>query len=117
MRVHHRRLLLSLVPAWLAISGGSDALAQTSAARSGAWSNPDTWANRKVPVAGDRVTIARDQNVVLDVSPPALGGVSIDGKLNFSNDADVELTTEWIMLHGELAIGSESSPHTRYTRT
>jgi cell migration-inducing and hyaluronan-binding protein len=113
MRVHHRRLLLSLVPAWLAISGGSDALAQTSAARSGAWSNPDTWANRKVPVAGDRVTIARDQNVVLDVSPPALGGVSIDGKLNFSNDADVELTTEWIMLHGELAIGSESSPHTR----
>ncbi len=26
---------------------------------------------------------------------------------------DLELTTEWIMLHGELAIGSEASPHTR----
>src|SRR6185503_222023 len=30
-----------------------------------------------------------------------------------ANDADLELTTEWIMLHGELAIGSEASPHTR----
>src|SRR5690606_2597350 len=47
------------------------------------------------------------------VSPPPLGGLSIDGKLTFSNDADLELTTEWIMLHGELAIGSEDRPHTR----
>src|SRR5690606_20878372 len=51
--------------------------------------------------------------VILDVSPPALGGLSIDGKLTFSNDADLELTTEWIMLHGELAIGSEANPQTR----
>src|SRR5690606_3192056 len=27
--------------------------------------------------------------------------------------ADLELTTEWIVLHGELTIGSEDSPHTR----
>src|SRR5690606_24483471 len=74
---------------------------------------PATWPNGKVPVAGDKVVIAKDKNVVLDVSPPALGGLSIDGKLTFSNSADLELTTEWIMLHGELAIGSESSPHTR----
>ena len=51
--------------------------------------------------------------MILDVSPPALGGLSIDGKLTFANNADLELTTEWIMLHGELAIGSEASPHTR----
>jgi cell migration-inducing and hyaluronan-binding protein len=77
------------------------------------WSDRDTWPNRKVPVAGDKVTIGRDKNVLLDVSPPALAGLSIDGKLTFSNDVDLELTTEWIMLHGELAIGSESAPHTR----
>jgi len=77
------------------------------------WSDPDTWPNRKVPVAGDKVTIGRDKEVILDVSPPALGGLSIDGKLSFANTADLELTTEWIMLHGELAIGSEASPHTR----
>ncbi len=66
-----------------------------------------------MPVAGDKVTIGRDKEVILDVSPPALGGLSIDGKLSFANNADLELTTEWIMLHGELAIGSEASPHTR----
>ncbi len=50
---------------------------------------------------------------MLDVSPPALHGLTIDGKLSFSNKADLELTTEWILIHGELAIGSEASPHTR----
>jgi cell migration-inducing and hyaluronan-binding protein len=77
------------------------------------WSDPATWPNGKVPVAGDKVVIPRDREVVLDVSPPALGGLSIDGTLVFSNDADLELATEWIMLHGELAIGTEASPHTR----
>src|SRR5215469_9444705 len=76
------------------------------------WSDPATWPNHKVPVAGDKVTIGKDKDVILDVSPPALGGVSIDGKLSFADDADLELTTEWIMVHGELAIGSEAKPHT-----
>jgi cell migration-inducing and hyaluronan-binding protein len=105
-----------LVPAFLL--GGVSAVAQAQTAGSPTvaptkWSDPNTWPNRKVPVAGDKVIIARDKDVVLDVSPPALGGLSIDGKLSFANDADLELTTEWIMLHGELAIGSEASPHTR----
>jgi cell migration-inducing and hyaluronan-binding protein len=109
-------LLGSLVPAFLL--GGVFSVVQAQNAGSPAaqptnWSNPDTWPNRKVPIAGDKVTIGRDKEVILDVSPPALGGLSIDGKLTFSNDADLELTTEWIMLHGELAIGSEASPHTR----
>ena len=77
------------------------------------WSDPATWPNHKVPVAGDKPTISKDKDVVLDVSPPPLDGLSIDGKLSFSDDADLELTTEWIMLHGELAIGSEEHPHTR----
>src|SRR6187200_309265 len=76
------------------------------------WSDPASWPNRKVPVAGDKVTIGKDRDVVLDVSPPALGGLSIDGKLTFADNADLELTTEWIMLHGELVIGTEASPYT-----
>src|SRR5262245_45390494 len=105
-------VLVSLVPALLLGSVCAVAQAQNAATPTN-WSNPDTWPNRKVPVAGDKVTIGRDKDVILDVSPPALGGLSIDGKLTFANDADLELTTEWIMLHGELAIGSEASPHTR----
>ena len=66
-----------------------------------------------MPAAGDKVAIAKDKNVILDVNPPALGGLTIDGKLSFADNADLELTTEWIMLHGELAIGTEAKPHTR----
>jgi len=107
---------MSLVPAFLLVSASAAVQAQNAgspAANPTNWSDPATWPNRKVPVAGDKVTIGRDKNVVLDVSPAALGGLSIDGKLSFSNNADLELTTEWIMLHGELEIGTEASPHTR----
>jgi cell migration-inducing and hyaluronan-binding protein len=113
----HRPFVLASLPLAFVL-GGVFAVVQAQnagspAARPTNWSDPATWPNGKVPVAGDKVIIARGKDVVLDVSPPALGGLSIDGRLTFSNAADVELTTEWIMLHGELAIGSEASPHTR----
>ena len=107
--------LVSLVPAFLL--GGVFAVAQAQTAGPAAtptnWSDPASWPNRKVPVAGDKVTIDAGKEVVLDVNTPPLGGVTVNGKLSFANTADVELTTEWIMLHGELEIGTEKSPHTR----
>ena len=102
--------LLSIVASVLAFAGAQEAVAQ--AAHPSLWSDPATWPNHKVPVAGDKPTIGKDKDVVLDVSPPPLDGLSVDGKLSFSDDADLELTTEWIMLHGELAIGTEAHPHT-----
>src|SRR6187402_125785 len=109
-------LPLSLVPALLVVSAIAVLATQevrTQSVRGTNWSDPATWPNKKVPAAGDKVIIGKDKDVVLDVSPPPLGGLSIDGKLTFSNNADLELTTEWIMLHGELAIGTEARPHTR----
>ncbi|HTV77907.1 MAG TPA: G8 domain-containing protein, partial [Steroidobacteraceae bacterium] len=60
----------------LPLMGAQDAQAQT--AQQSRWSDPATWPNHKVPVAGDKVTIGRDKDVILDVSPPALDGLSID---------------------------------------
>ena len=78
------------------------------------WSDPRSWPDGKVPGAGDAVTIARDRSIILDVSPPALRSLTINGKLSFSDDRDISLTTEWIYLPGgELDIGSEAHPHTR----
>jgi cell migration-inducing and hyaluronan-binding protein len=77
------------------------------------WSDRSTWPGRKVPAAGEKVEIPSGKEVILDVSPPALGGLTINGKLRFAENADVELTTEWIMLHGELEVGTEAKPHTR----
>ena len=113
---HRSFLLASLLPAFLLGSVFAVVQAQNAgspAARQTRWSDPATWPDRKVPAAGDKVTIAKGKDVVLDVSPPALGSLTIDGKLSFANNADLELTTEWIMLHGELEIGTEARPHTR----
>ena len=75
------------------------------------WSDPASWPDGKVPAEGDAVTIARDRHVVLDVSPPALRSLTIDGKLSFAGDRDLELTTDWIYLPGGgLEIGSEARP-------
>src|SRR3954447_3835433 len=109
-------LLMSLISASLLVSMFTIVQAQNSgatAAKATNWSDPATWPNRKVPVAGDKVIIEKDKQVVLDVTPPALNGVTIDGKLSFANNKDIELTTEWIMVHGELEIGTEARPHTR----
>ena len=73
---------------------------------------PATWPDGRVPGVGAEVTIARDMAVVLDVAPPALRSLTIDGKLTFSDDRDIGLETDWIYLRGgELAIGSEAQPY------
>ncbi len=82
----------------------------TAQAQSLRWSDPATWPNNQVPAAGDKVTIASDQEVLLDVSPPALDGLTINGKLTFADASDLALTTEWIMVFGELQIGTEANP-------
>ena len=114
MKPLHRSLLLaSIVPAAFIGTSAVNAAEPQASVQATRWSDPASWPNRKVPAAGDKVTIGRDRQVVLDVSPPALGGLSIDGKLTFADNADLELTTEWVMVHGELAIGTEAKPHTR----
>src|SRR5712671_3359713 len=117
MRKKNRSLLLmSLLSTSLLVGMFTIVQAQNSAApgaKATNWSDPATWPNRKVPVAGDKVIIEKGKQVVLDVTPPALNGLTIEGKLSFANTKDIELTTEWIMLHGELEIGTEKAPHTR----
>src|SRR5580658_4711090 len=108
-------LVVALLP--LVLLGSAFAVAQAQEGKSPAikqvlWSDPATWPDGQVPRAGDEVTIDSGKDVVLDVSPPPLHGLTVKGKLSFSDNADVELTTEWVMLFGELAIGTEAQPHT-----
>ncbi len=113
MRKQSRSLLLLSVLSGFLLAGvfaGVDAAQQS--AKATRWSDPATWPNKKVPVAGDKVDIPRGKEVILDVSPPALDGLTINGKLSFADKSDLELTTEWIMVHGELEIGTEAKPHT-----
>ena len=108
MRTHYRSIVSLLLPATILFS--ASAIAQQ--AGGSRWSDAATWPGGQVPGAGEAVTISEGMDVVLDVSPPALRSLNIEGKLSFSNDLDLELTTEWITLTGELQIGTEANPHT-----
>jgi len=101
MRMYIRLFLFSFL-----VTAGFAAHAQATR-----WSDPATWPNNQVPVAGDKVVIASDQEVLLDVSPPALNGLTINGKLIFADESDLEMSTEWILVFGELQIGTEDQPY------
>ena len=127
MRKQSRLFLYTrLVPATLLLAMSAGVSAQgsddhanmaTNAAASAAmsrtvnWSDASAWPSGKVPAAGDEVTIPRGTEVVLDVTPPALRSLTIQGKLSFADNSDKELKTEWIYLPGgELQIGTEAQP-------
>src|ERR1700719_294989 len=114
MRKHSPLFLSLLVPAFLGLGGYTVVKAQQkpSTPSPKRWSDAATWPDKKVPGKDAVVTIGRDMDVVLDVTPPALHGLTINGKLSFADNKDLELSTEWIMLHGELEIGTEAKPHT-----
>src|SRR5688572_452178 len=95
-------LLLSIVPL-----GAPDGRQETTQSVQ-RWSDPATWGGT-IPTEGEVVTIPGDQTILLDVSPPPLGGLEIEGSLRF-DDRDLLLRTEWIVVRGRLEIGSEDRP-------
>src|SRR6202050_3426108 len=116
MRKRSLLFLSLLVPAFLVLGGYAVVQAQqktSSTPSAKRWSDASTWPDKKVPAKDAVVTIDKDMNVVLDVTPPALRSLTINGKLSFADNKDLELTTEWVMVHGELEIGTEAKPHTR----
>jgi G8 domain-containing protein len=112
---HHRSFLLAvLLPACLLVGAFAVVRAQNAGSPAAhRWSDPAAWPDKKVPAKDDVVTIEKDMNVILDVSPPPLHGLKLDGTLSFADDKDLELSTEWIVVHGTLEIGTEARPHTR----
>lgn len=75
------------------------------------WSNAAGWPGRQLPVAGDVVTIRADEVVLLDVNPPALAGLNIEGSLVFAPQ-DLELTSDWIFVTGGMYVGSAQQSFT-----
>ena len=80
-----------------------------SPSRSGPWSDPKTWPSGQLPRAGEVVVIPADLAVVLDMNPPPLKGLIIHGVLRFDN-RDLELSADWIMVHGRLEVGTPQRP-------
>ena len=62
-----------------------------------------------LPAAGASVTIPAGKAVLLDVSPPALASLRIDGALVF-DEQDLALTSGSIVVGGTLRIGTSGAP-------
>jgi cell surface hyaluronidase len=75
------------------------------------WSDPSSWGSRGLPKAGENVEIPKGTAMLLDVSPPELKGLVVNGALVFAN-TDINLTAEWIMVHGRLELGVPLQPYT-----
>ena len=80
-----------------------------------AWSSPTSWPGRLLPQAGDNVTIPPGQTLLLDVSPPPLGQVTIQGTLVFDySQPALNLTAKAIFVdaNGNLTVsGPGGSPY------
>ncbi len=68
------------------------------------WSDAESWPSGHVPKEGEDIVIPAGKQILLDTSPPALGSLTLDGTLVF-DDKDLELSAEWISVHGTLRIG------------
>jgi hypothetical protein len=88
---------------------GSGPVTETPAPNAKRWSDPANWPDQKVPGVGVDVVIAKGTDLLLDVSPPALSSLKIEGSLT-AQDRDLELTAGSIHVFGSLIVGSERTP-------
>jgi hypothetical protein len=87
----------------------SDILLASSQYHTFYWSDPHAWQNNQKPVQGDFATIPHNRKIFLDENTAALSGLTIDGILEFL-DRDLQLTSDWIHVHGRLQVGTEANP-------
>ena len=73
------------------------------------WSNGASWPGGQVPGAGVAVVIPSDKAVLLDVSPPPLASLRIEGTLVF-DERDLELTAGHVLVLGTLRVGTSTAP-------
>lgn len=70
------------------------------------WSDPATWGGR-IPRAGENVLVPRGKRIVLDVAPPPLGRLDVEGELTVA-DRGLSLRAETVLVSGRLSIGSKA---------
>jgi hypothetical protein len=88
------------------------ALASNVAVANGPWSQPSTWQNGAVPVAGAKVFIPQGISVLFNAgTTPSLAWIRDEGSLTFADTQDESLLVETITVlpTGSLDIGSAAS--------
>ena len=74
------------------------------------WSDAQTWGGFGLPVEGDTVFIPPGQSVVMDVSPPRLYFLVVQGNLTFAR-TNLQLDASFIfVMGGSFTVGTEDAP-------
>ncbi|KAA0165290.1 hypothetical protein FNF31_01943 [Cafeteria roenbergensis] len=74
------------------------------------WSELTTWLNQQPPVDGDTVIVPYGQAVLMDVSPPRLFLVLVEGEMIFDR-RDLTFNASYVWINGgRLEIGTEAEP-------
>jgi len=94
--------------AGLALVVGGASVFSAFTTRTEAWSDPNTW-NGHPPIAGSVAYVPAGHTVVLDVDPPELSRLVIDGRLVIP-DRDARLRAGAIVVRGKLDAGTAIAP-------
>ena len=76
------------------------------------WSDISTWTNKRLPLKGDQITIPENYRVLMDINPPLLDYLIIDGEVIFDEmlgNSELQANVIWIR-KGRLRIGSYDKP-------
>lgn len=74
------------------------------------WSSQFTWGGEDLPALGDSVYIKTGQTVFLDISPPELNLLLIEGALLFNDEQDLHLQAKYIFINnGTLQVRNRCS--------
>jgi hypothetical protein len=74
------------------------------------WSQRSTWPNGTLPSSGSNVIINSTMWVVMDVNPPPLAKLQVDGMLQFLDTDDRYLDVNLMQVNGVLQVGTANSP-------
>ena len=80
------------------------------------WSDPASWpsgsgtASGAVPAEGEHILIKDTMHILLDVDPPCVGELRIEGKLEFWRGSPRTLCAQSITVYGILEVGTETQP-------
>ena len=67
------------------------------------WSSATSWGGLDPPIEGDNVVIPAGLNILLDISPPHLYLVLIEGRLEFDESKDLSFDASYIFIRDKNA--------------
>jgi hypothetical protein len=78
------------------------------------WSDSQTWGGESFPREGDSVYVPIGQNLLIDITPPRIYSLIVEGSIIWADETDSEFKASFIVIRGgQLKIGSKESPYTK----